>query len=311
MVASHFSTEIRGYCSSVQISRRQILIAGAAAAALTTCGRSQAAPGPAVEDALAELEQRYNAKIGFYGANLGSGRTLCYRENDLFATCSTFKAYVAAQILQKDQRGELSLNDPVFIDPAVYLPVASEAMDPHLGGYLPLSELCAAAVRRSDNTAANLMLAMLGGPQTVTELARSVGDDRTWMVRWVPDLNSAIPGDPRDTTTPRAMSTGFRNMLTGDTLDEPHRALLWEWMSTIATGGKRIRAGLPPGWGVADKTGSGDYGSTNDLGVAYGPAGERLQLGVMARTRSDDPTTPYNDAIVADVTRVAVPWLLA
>ncbi len=292
---------------------------GAALAALTACGRSgrempvqlvdSSAPAP-VLDQLAALEDRYDAKIGFYGVNLGTGRTMGHRENDMFATCSAFKAYVAAQILQKDQHGELSLTDMIYIDPAVLVPVASKVTEPHVGGHLPLSELAAAAVRDSDNTATNLMLGMLGGPSSVTEFARSVGDDRTQMVRWEIELNSAIPGDPRDTTSPRAMSTGFLNMLTGNVLDEPHRALLWEWMSTINTGDKRIRAGLPSGWGIADKTGSGDYGSTNDLGVAYGPNGERLQLGVMARTRSDDPATPYNDAIVADVTRAAVPWLL-
>ena len=303
----------------MQITRRGLLVGSAAVAALCACGRPDLAEpvrlvdseAPlTVSDQLAALEDRYDAKIGCYGVNLGTGRTLGYRENDLFATCSTFKAYVAAQILQQDQRGALSLTDMIYIDPAVLVPVASKGTEPHVGGYLPLSELAAAAVRDSDNTATNLMVGMLGGPSSVTEFARSVGDDRTWMVRWEIELNSAIPGDPRDTTSPRALSTGFLNMLTGDVLDEPHRALLWEWMSTINTGDKRIRAGLPAGWGIADKTGSGDYGSTNDLGVAYGPDGQRLQLGVMTRTRTDDPTTPYNDAIVADVTRAAVPWLL-
>lgn len=268
--------------------------------------------GPiSIEDRLAALEDRYNAQVGFYGVNLGSKRALGYRENDMFAHCSTFKAYVAAQILQKDQRGELRLTDPVYIDPAALVSVASPITEPHAGGHLSLSDLCAAAVRQSDNTATNLMVAMLGGPSSVTDFARSVGDDRTWTVRWEPELNSAIPGDPRDTTSPRAMSTGFLTMLTGETLDDPHRAQLKEWMSTIVTGDKRIRAGLPPDWSIADKTGSGDYGSTNDLGVAFGPGGERLQLGVMARTRSDDPQAPWTDALIADVTRVAVPWLLA
>ncbi len=303
----------------MDFDRRRLLMTGAALAALTACGRPRReipvqlldSPAPAsVSDQLAALEDRYNATIGVYGVNLGSGRTLGYRENDMFATCSTFKAYVAAQILQKDQRGDLRLTDEVYIDPALFVPVASPVTKPKLDGWMPFADLCAAAVRQSDNTATNLMLEVLGGPSSVTEFARSVGDDRTWMVRWEPELNSALPGDPRDTTSPRAMSTGFLNMLTGDVLDEPHRAQLWEWMSTIATGDKRIRAGLPPRWGIADKTGSGDYGSTNDLGVAYGPNGERLQLGVMARTRTDDPATPYNDAIIADVARVAVPWLL-
>ena len=304
----------------MEITRRRLLVGSAAAAALCACGR----PHPAepvrlvdseapltVSDQLAALEDRYGATVGFYGVNPGTGRTVGYRENDVFATCSTFKAYVAAQILQQDQRGDLRLTEEVYIDPALFVPVASPVTKPNLGGWMPFSDLCAAAVRQSDNTATNLMLEVLGGPSSVTEFARSVGDDRTQMVRWEPELNSAIPGDPRDTTSPLAMSTGFSNMLTGDVLDEPHRAQLWEWMSTITTGDKRIRAGLPAGWGIADKTGSGDFGSTNDLGVAYGPGGERLQLGVMARTRSDDPATPYNDAIVADVTRVAVPWLLA
>jgi beta-lactamase class A len=168
----------------------------------------------------------------------------------------------------------------------------------------------AAAVRQSDNTATNLMVAMLGGPSSVTEFARSVGDDRTWTVRWELELNSAIPGDPRDTTSPRAMSTGFVNMLTGEVLDEAHRAQLEEWMRTIVTGDKRIRAGLPAGWSIADKTGGGDYASTNDIGLAFGPNGERLQLAVMTRTRSDDPKAPLLDALIADVTRVAAPALL-
>lgn len=298
----------------MELPRRRVLFASAAAAALAASGyRGVAAadPAPPIESGLAALEDQYNAKVGFYGLNLGSNRMLGYRENDMFATCSAFKAYVAAQILQKDQRGELRLADEVYIDPALFVPVASPITEPNLGGWMSLSDLGAAAVRQSDNTATNLMLELLGGPASVTQFARSVGDDRTWMVRWEPDLNTAYPGDPRDTTSPRAMGTGFLTMLTGDVLDERRRAQLDEWMRTIVTGDKRIRAGLPPGWGIADKTGAGDYASTNDIGVAFGPNGERLLLAVMTRTRSDDPQAPRADALIADVTRVAVPWLLA
>jgi beta-lactamase class A len=290
-----------------------VLFASAAAAALAASGyRGVAAadPAPPIETGLAALEDQYNAKVGFYGRNLSSNRMLGYRDNDLFATCSAFKSYVAAQILQKDQRGELRLTDEVYIDPALFVPVASPITEPNLGGWMSLSDLGAAAVRQSDNTATNLMLELLGGPASVTQFARSVGDDRTWMVRWEPDLNTAYPGDPRDTSSPRAMGTGFLNMLTGNVLDEPYRAQLEEWMRTIVTGDKRIRAGLPPGWSIADKTGAGDYASTNDIGVAFGPNGERLLLAVMTRTRSDDPQTPRADPLLADVTRVVVPWLL-
>ena len=295
------------------ISRRGLLLAGAAATALTACSnlvRAGAEPSSSVEAQLAALEQKHNALVGFYGVNLDTGRTLDHRADGMFATCSAFKAYVAGLVLKKDQLGELRLTDPVFIDPAVFIRAASPITEPHVGGYLPLSVLAAAAVRQSDNTATNLMMAMLGGPSAITDFARSAGDDRIWMVRWETELNSALPGDPRDTSSPRTMGTGFLNMLTGDVLDEPHRALLYEWMSTIVTGDKRIRAGMPPGWTVADKTGSGDYGSTNDIGVAFGPNGERLLLAVMTRTQSDNPKAAPHDALIAETTAVAVPWLL-
>jgi len=298
----------------VAFPRRRVLLASAAAAALAASeyrGVAAADPAPPIEAGLAGIEDQYNAKIGFYGLNLRSNRMLGYRENDMFATCSAFKAYVAGQILQKDQRGELKLTDELYIDPALFVPVASPITEPNIGAWMPLSDLCAAAVRQSDNTATNLMLEILGGPPSVTEFARSVGDDRTRMVRWETDLNSAYPGDPRDTTSPRGMGTGFLTMLTGDVLDEPHRAQLEEWMRTIVTGDKRIRAGLPSGWSIADKTGAGDYASTNDIGVAFGPNGERLLLAVMTRTRSDDSQAPRPDALIADVTRLTVPWLLA
>jgi beta-lactamase class A len=292
------------------LPRRQLLLAGAALTALTACGRASATPVP-IEAQLAALEDRDNAKVGFYGRNLESGRTLAYRADDLFATCSAFKAYVAAQILRQVQRGELKLTDEVFIDPALFVPVASPMTEPKLGSWMPLSDLCAAAVRQSDNTATNLMLEILGGPPSVTQFARSVGDDRTWMVRWETELNTAFPGDPRDTTSPRGIGTGFSNMLTGNIFDEPSRAQLEEWMRTIVTGDTRIRAGLPTGWTIADKTGAGDYASTNDIGVAFGPNGERLVLAVMTRTRSDDPNAPALNTLIADAARAAVPWLLA
>lgn len=304
----------------MEFTRRKLLAAGAALTALTACSRptrrvpvllvDSATPLP-VEDQFAEMEDRYDAKVGFYGRHLGSNRTLGYRADDLFATCSTFKAYVAAAILQKVQQGELKLTDGVFIDPALFVPVASPMTEPNVGGWLPLSDLCEAAVRQSDNTATNLMLEILGGPPSVTEFARSVGDDRTSMVRWEPNLNTAVPGDPRDTTTPRAIGTGFLTMLTGDVLDEPNRAQLNEWMSTIVTGDARIRAGLPAGWTIADKTGAGDYASTNDIGLASGPNRERLVLSVMTRTRTDDPDSVRAEPLIAEVTALTVPWLLA
>jgi beta-lactamase class A len=138
-----------------------VLLASAAAAALAASryrGVAAADPAPPIEAGLAALKDQYNAKVGFYGLNLSSNRILGYRENDIFATCSAFKAYVAAQILQKDQRAELRLTDELYIDPARFVPVASPITEPNIGGWMTLSDLCAAAVRQSDNTATNLCL---------------------------------------------------------------------------------------------------------------------------------------------------------
>ena len=163
MVASHVTGAFRGYCSAMEMSRRRVLMAAAAAATLTSVPRSHAAPIP-VEGQLAALEDLYNAKVGCYGLNLASNRMLDFGADDLLATCSAFKAYVAAQILLKDQYGELKLSDEVYIDPKLFVPVASPMTEPNLGGWMSLSDLCAAAVRQSDNTATNLMLESLGGP---------------------------------------------------------------------------------------------------------------------------------------------------
>ena len=204
----------------MELPRRKVLLASAAAAALAASGyRGVAAadPAPPIEAGLAALEDQYNAKVGFYGLNLSSNRMLGYRENDMFATCSAFKAYVAAQILQKDQRGELRLTDELYIDPARFVPVASPITEPNIGGWMTLSDLCAAAVRQSDNTATNLMLELLGGPASVTQFARSVGDDRTWMVRWekmADDLGIERTVDITDLT-----------------YNDPHRADATEWLN--------------------------------------------------------------------------------
>ena len=171
---------------------------------------------------------------------------------------------------------------------------------------MSLAELCEAALQRSDNTAGNLLLKTIGGPPAITDFARSVGDDATRLDRWETALNSAVPGDPRDTSTPRALGTGYRNLLVGNALGEPQRAELEAWMRGNTTSVMSMRAGLPTGWTAADKTGAGDYGSTNAVGIAFGPDGQRLLLSVMTRSQSDDPKAANLQPLIAAVTTLAV-----
>ncbi len=302
-------------------SRRELLLGGASLLFLTACGqpgntsnaggtlKDPAEPLPPVGDRIALLEQRYHATVGFYGADLQANRTLSYRQNDRFAMCSTFKAYLAARVLQKAQHGELALTDTLFIDPAAvvgYSPIAG----PKAGSRMAVAELCRAVLQRSDNTAANALLRTVGGPPAITAFARSIGDDQTRLDRWETELNSAIPGDPRDTSTPQALGGGFRALLTGDVLDEKHRSQLDEWMRGNVTSTRSMRAGLPDGWTTADKTGTGDYGSTNDIGIASGPAGQHILLSIMTRTQSDNPKAEPLQPLIADVTTLVLPWLL-
>ncbi|AKS34815.1 class A beta-lactamase [Mycolicibacterium goodii] len=288
------------------LSRRSVLIGSLAAVAAAGVRMPIASAAP-VEGGIVDLEQRHNAVIGAYAVNLDSNRTVAHRADDSFAMCSTFKAYLAARVLQGAQRGELSLDDRVFVDPSVLLP-NSPITEEHAGGELTLAELCQAALQRSDNAAANLLLNQIGGPPAVTEFARSIGDQRTRLDRWEVELNSAVPADPRDTSTPAALAGGFRAFLTGDVLNPPQRQLLDEWMRANQT--SSMRAGLPDGWTSADKTGSGDYGSTNDVGIAYGPQGQRILLALMVRSGGDDPKAAGFRPLIGELTAMVLPGLL-
>jgi beta-lactamase class A len=278
------------------------------ASALTACGRAAALPASDPGARLEDLERQYDAYVGLFAVNIGTGRTLARRDDDPFAMCSTFQAYAAACVLQRAQRGELDLQRAVFVDPGKLLP-NSPVTAPQAGKTMPLAQLCAAALQRSDNAAANLLLEAIGGPPAITEFARSLGDDRTRLDRWETDLNTAIPGDPRDTSTPRALGGGIQNLLTGTVLEDLQRRQLEDWMRANVT--STMRAGLPPGWATADKTGTGDYGSTNDIGVAYAPDGQRVLLSLMTRSRSANRNADPLRPLIAEVTRSVLPWLTA
>ncbi|MCW2687219.1 MAG: beta-lactamase class [Mycobacterium sp.] len=296
------------------LSRRHLLIGGLTLAAVTACSRQPtlsdaAEPIQPIDERIGALERRHNAVVGLYAVDIGTGRTLAHRDGDPFSVCSTFKAYAAARVLQKSAAGELSLGDPVYIDPAAvvsYSPVTG----PKAGGSLTLTQLCEAALQRSDNTAGNYLLRSIGGPPGFTAFARSIGDGRTRLDRWETELNAATPGDPRDTSTPQALGIGYRNLLTGNVLGPPQRNQLENWMRGNLTSTRSMRDGLPTGWTTADKTGAGAYGSTNDIGVAYGPAGRRILLSVMTRSQSGNPKADNLQPLIAEVTKLALRWVI-
>lgn len=292
------------------ISRRDLLLGGGALVgfAMCTTATAAAAPPSPVEDRLAELERRDGRFIGVFAVDAGSGRTVAYRADDVFAVCSTAKVYASARVLQKCERGELRLTDTVTIESGDIVS-NSPVTETRVGRTMTLAELCAAALQVSDNAAMNVLLRVIGGPPAVTEFARSIGDDVTRLDRFETELNTAIPGDPRDTSTPRALGGGFDRVLTRDVLAPAQRGQLEQWMRDNQT--SSMRAGLPPGWTSADKTGSGDYGSTNDVGVIYGPAGQRALLAIMTRSQDDDPEAENLRPLIGDVAASVLPYLSA
>jgi beta-lactamase class A len=291
-----------------ELSRRRALagaLLGAAwAAGCSSPPRVSAEPVSPIQARIAALEQRNDRRIGLFAADLESGRTVEYRADDMLAMCSTFKAYAGAAVLQRVRRGESSLSDTVTVDPAELI-ANSPVTATRAGQLITLEELCAAALQHSDNTAANMILKTIGGPSAVTAFARGIGDEVTRLDRWELELNTALPNDPRDTSTPRALGLGFETLLTGNALGADRRTLE-NWMRANVT--SSMRAGLPAGWTSADKTGSGDYGSTNDVGIAYGSEGQRLLISIM--TRSDkDPKAENNRQLIGDVTAMLVQTL--
>lgn len=289
--------------------RRRSFLLGAGAVAALACSRSvaQAEPAPPVAARLEALQREHAASIGVYAVNLDSGRTIAFRDGETFAMCSTFKGYAAARVLQLSDVGQLRLDDRIAVLSTDILP-NSPVTEPAVGSTLTIAQLCMAALQQSDNAAANLLLRRLGGPGAITEFARSIGDDRTRLDRWETELNSAVPGDPRDTSTPRALGDGYRSFLTGTVLGDTTRQQLDGWMRANET--SSMRAGLPEGWTTADKTGSGSYGSTNDIGIAYGPNGERLLLSIMTRSATDDPDAENMRPLIGEIASLVVPWLL-
>lgn len=288
------------------ISRRRVLTGGVvlAVGGIVT---GRAAADSSVIGQLAALENEHDVLIGLFAVDLDSNRTVANRAEESFAMCSTFKVYAVGRVLQQVTAGELTLDRPLFVDPA-HVVDNSPITGPRAGTSMPLGELCRAALQHSDNTAANLLLATLGGPAAVTAFARSIGDDRTRLDRWETELNTALPGDPRDSSTPTALASGFRALLTGDVLPAPQRQQLKDWMLGNQT--SSMRAGLPPGWTSADKTGSGDFGSTNDVGLAIGPNGQRVLLAIMIRSRSADPDAAGQRPLVGQVAASVLAGLL-
>ena len=251
-------------------TRRQWLAGAIGTAGVLAAGTTLAASH---EKELKRIRERIGGRLGVHALDSQSGKRWGIDDNGRYAMASTFKLLLAAALLWQVDRKAFTLDHSLGIKVTDILP-NSPAVDAKLKAgidAMSIRELCGAVVVNSDNAAANVLLNGIGGPAAFTQFMRTIGDDVTRLDRREPELNTNLPGDPRDTTSPRAMVDNLLRIFTQDVLAIPSRALLIDWMVASRTGMDRLRAGLPRSWNPGDKTGTGENGAFNDLLVAYPP----------------------------------------
>lgn len=263
----------------------------------------------AFSTALGTLEAKYGGRLGVMAYEPGTDRQLAFRADERFAMCSTHKALTVAAILQLVDRGALKLDKHIHYSQADLLSYAPVTRKNIGAGFMTVGALCQAAIDWSDNTAENLLLTLIGGPSGWTRFARSIGDKRSRLDRNEPTLNTAIAGDPRDTTTPAAMAHDLDVILLGNVLSVSSRQLITTWMLDNQITNSLLRAGVPPGWRVADKSGSGDNGTRNDIGLIMPPSPHRPIIACVYYTAS--PQVPaQRDAVIAQTGKIIADYFV-
>ena len=256
-----------------------------------------------IQEKLAELEASSGGRLGVSAINTGNNQRIQYRAEERFPFCSTSKVMVVSAILKQSMTNSHLLQQKITytqkdIDSSGYAPMTKS----HVADGMTIGELCAAAITHTDNTAMNLLIKKLGGPETVTAFAHSIGDHTFRLDRWEPELNSAIPGDLRDTSTPAAMEKSLQQLVLGDALGLSQREQLRSWLKSSTTGNSRIRAGVPKGWLVGDKTGSGKYGTTNDIGIIWPPQCSPIVVAIYFTKNQKDAA--LRDDVIASATHM-------
>jgi beta-lactamase class A len=295
--------------SATPLPRRGVFKAGLAlstavlmqpVAAPDASAAASASEPHSAETALRDLERQYGARLGVFARNARTGRVVAHRAEERFAMCSTFKTFAAAAILR--DHGRCAPLDKVIHYPAQDILPNSPVTEQHIDTGMTVGDLCAAAIQHSDNAAGNLLLRQIGGPDGLTGFFRSIGDPVSRLDRWETDLNAAVPGDPRDTTTPRAIGRSLERLTLGRALHDAGRQRLITWLKGNTTSGERFRAGLPDDWIVADKTGTGHYASANDIGVAW--TTEKTPITLVVLSSKPAQHAAVDNALIADAARV-------
>jgi beta-lactamase class A len=289
------------------ITRRRWLLSALSVTGGVAVGGRIAAADEALYDLasfradLAQLEKQSGGRLGVAFLDTATGARVGQRADERFPLCSTFKLLAAGAVLLRVDHKDEHMDRIVRFSQKEIVP-NSPVTETRVGDAgMSVQEICAAAITRSDNTAGNLLLGSIGGPTALTAFARFLKDEMTRLDRIEPDLNEALPNDPRDTSTPAAMMSDLHALVLGDVLSMSSRDLLTGWLVQNQTGNERLRAGLPEGWTVGDKTGSGERGTTNDLAIVWPPDKAPVLVSVYLTGAVPDPAR--RNRIIAAVAR--------
>lgn len=240
------------------------------------------------------LEDEFGVKLGVYAIDTETDQTVSYQSDERFAYASTFKVLAAGAILQTASMEDL---EKVITYSEEDLVAHSPVTEKHVDDGMKLKEIMEAAIRYSDNTAGNLLLEEIGGPDELEAILRENGDDTIEMDRMETDLNEAAPGDTRDTSTPQALAESLQKYVLSDLLPEDKRDLLIDWITGNEAGDTLIRAGVPEGWEVGDKSGAGGYGTRNDIAVVW-PSNHKAPIVIAILSSKDSVDADFDDAVI-------------
>ncbi|WP_426162343.1 class A beta-lactamase [Pseudoduganella sp. R-34] len=291
---------------AVDSGRRALLRAAALAPLLSLPAWAHDAGVPRARYRLADLERSFDGRLGLCAIDTADGARLTYRAHQPFPVCSTFKVLLAAAVLERDIHAPALLARRIHYgaaDMVAYAPITQH----HLADGMTVGELVDALLRYSDNVAANLLMRLIGGPAAVTAYAHGIGNQSFRLDSWEPNLNAA-PDGPRDTATPEAMAHCLQQLVLGEELPSPQRMQLRAGLTGSVTGASLIRAGVPPGWLVGDKSGaSAAFGTRNDIAVLWPSEGAPVVLAVYTTRHARDAT--MRDDVVAAASRIATEWI--
>jgi beta-lactamase class A len=275
-------------------------------------------PSPEIVEAvqaLAQAERRVNGTLGVFLLDTGGKGSFGVRANNRFGMCSTFKMALAGLILMEVDAGRLDFDQRVGFTEADLVPNSPIAQASLTDGFMTVANMARGTQQTSDNTCANMLLRLLGGPEGFTSRIRALGDDVTRVDRYEPEMNNVPPGEVRDTTTPAAHARLMQTLLLGEALSADSRALLIQWMIDTQTGLRRIRAGVPEGWVVGDKTGTGYRetigNKTNDIAILWPPGRAPVIVTAYLETPFYDGIRDEDQAILAEVGRIVAQWVSA